>query len=365
MDNIIYFLLPLVSFFFVEGEDTLQISDNCSDILLARTYYAAESNLQASMAWLNIIDSKSYSQNQREASALIPGKFSGDYNSFNQARQAYFNKQNYNTSKQESESILNTYLPDQAIIAWSDCMQRNKEGLFFYLKDIDASTAIIEVVWKPGYSINKPLEDVEVSLSGGKSEALSNLEELPIGTSSYIIQRNTANSPVRGTLNASLKRGIFKAATSESINFLVPPLPVVKDLPSAASEPEPIEICACIGKGGVEGLTFWGPKGEPCNGISGWGDYSSNCVKVTDVASCTGDGNVTGVRAWGPIGEPCYGIPGWGTFSDNPTNLVAGGVDYCAGKGQGNILISMDLYGPSDKYVGGFLNWGFYQAYCK
>ena len=125
-------------------------------------------------------------------------------------------------------------------------------------------------------------------------------------------------------------------------------------------------VCSCVGHGGVQGVRFWGPKGEACNGIQGWGTYSQQCQPDTKrICKCQGHGGVEGVTLWGPEGQPCGGMPNnaWGTYSAGCVDLTKS--DICACKGNGNVIGGMDIWGPKGDFCGGFSGWGEYSSYCK
>jgi hypothetical protein len=137
---------------------------------------------------------------------------------------------------------------------------------------------------------------------------------------------------------------------------------------SRAKAPQPAaQVCSCVGHGGVQGVRFWGPRGEPCNGISDWGTYSAQCQApgAKRLCKCSGHGGVEGVTLWGPEGYPCGGMSdnAWGTYSAGCVEPATQAL--CSCKGNGNVIGGMDLWGPKDDFCAGFDGWGRYTAYCK
>lgn len=131
------------------------------------------------------------------------------------------------------------------------------------------------------------------------------------------------------------------------------------------------EICSCTGRGGVDGVTLWGPKGEACGGmITGdtkpWGTYSSSCRAPQQIGKCAGEGGVKGLELWGPPGEVCGGL--W----ENKAKYTVGkrsaaDVRLCSCKGHGGVE-GVTMWGPEGDYCAGIPDdsrWGTYNADCR
>lgn len=132
-------------------------------------------------------------------------------------------------------------------------------------------------------------------------------------------------------------------------------------------EARAVEICACNGHGGVEGVSLWGPKDEFCGGIAGWGKYQ-NCREVDQIAACVGKSgppsDVEGVVFWGPKGEPCAGKANWGVYEAQVVNTAENRICMCQGLGGVN---GVKLWGPEGFFCGGMSNsaWGLYDVSCR
>lgn len=123
-------------------------------------------------------------------------------------------------------------------------------------------------------------------------------------------------------------------------------------------------ISSCIGRGGVEGVHFWGPNGQTCNGISSWGSYAERHFEMPEqICSCKGHGGVEGVTMWGPEGATCAGISSWGTYNQDCVSTAD--LTVCSCVGHGNILEGHVLWGPRSNHCGGFSSWGRYSQSCK
>jgi len=128
------------------------------------------------------------------------------------------------------------------------------------------------------------------------------------------------------------------------------------------------EICSCTGRGGVNGVTLWGPKGEACGGMQGnnelpWGTYSSSCRPMKQIGKCAGQGGVKDLELWGPKGEVCGGL-----WEQSPRYDVAvrnaSDIRLCSCTGHGGVN-GVKLWGPEGDYCAGIpQGWGTYSADC-
>jgi hypothetical protein len=129
------------------------------------------------------------------------------------------------------------------------------------------------------------------------------------------------------------------------------------------------ELCSCTGRGGVNGVTLWGPKGEPCGGMKNdndlpWGTYANSCVAVQKIGKCAGEGGVKDLELWGPPGNVCGGL--WENkdrYSVGQRNAKDARLCSCKGKGG---VDGVELWGPEGEFCAGIpKGWGKYDANCK
>ena len=127
-----------------------------------------------------------------------------------------------------------------------------------------------------------------------------------------------------------------------------------------SSEPEKIQsIGVCLGKGGLKNIAFGGATGNSCNGLIEWGRYELSGSQKEEICSCKGtQTNINGVTFWGPKGEPCTGWVGAGMYVANCQPLKATTLASCVGRGG---VAGHRLYGPKGMACGGFANWGNYE----
>jgi len=328
--------------------------DGCKEILMARTVTSTKTKLYSKLAWLNLVTSDNYEQMKKDYKALVPGYFDGSFSSFSQKRSQFYEEQNYQSETYESTEELTQYLPAEAIKAWRDC-QLEKSGLNVWLEDIDKKGAFLKVRWTPNVGISGPLRNVEIELTGAKE--ISPISKIEIGTKTILLQRIANNKAIRGTINANGGSG---GNFSRKIY-----VPTIKDqviLP----EPEPITLCSCKGKGGLNGITFWGPKGQSCCGINTWGKYDQKCRKVTKIYRTKGFGGLAPTTLWGPLGEKP--LPNWSAYGGNPVNISAikikGYQRLCFGTGKGSLLGGLGMWGPAGEDSWGVPGWGKLGGNC-
>jgi hypothetical protein len=332
-------------------------SFDCDNVLTAKTIHVLNSETRSKLAWMNLVNEQNYESKKEEASAIIPGYFSGSWSSFAEKRSELYKEQNYMSDEYESRQELRIELPKEAFDKWIKCVEINSNGLFFTIEDIDSKGATLRVDWKPAPGLSgQPLINITVELEGAKPSTFEKISNINVGTSRYKLTRVSENTIIRGILNGKINGDNY------SQKIYIPNLKTeIKQIP--------IEICSCVGHGGVEGVTFWGPKGEPCNGIASWGTYSQNCQKVTQICKCQGHGGVEGVTMWGPKNFNCGGIETWGKYSGLPVNIskikVSNFQKFCSCIGKGDILNGMTLWGPNGEFCGGIQSWGDYDFYCR
>lgn len=167
------------------------------------------------------------------------------------------------------------------------------------------------------------------------------------------------NAPGQGTPTRTLAASLRKQISKWEQPVVPPPLPV-----TPPAQKIPVQLSSCIGRGGLEGVHFWGPDGQFCNGIVAWGPYSEKHFEApSQICSCKGHGGVEGVTLWGPEGAACAGISSWGTYNQDCAS--ANELKMCSCVGHGNILEGHILWGPKNSDCGGFSSWGRYAQSCK
>lgn len=108
-----------------------QATDQCRDVLLfSRTSRARAYSHQQSLAYLSLIRKDNYEDAQKSIStgltAIVPPvavDFNGNYDRFDQSRQHYFETHDIRWSQAEAEALTESFMPADAIVSWSKCME--------------------------------------------------------------------------------------------------------------------------------------------------------------------------------------------------------------------------------------------------
>lgn len=333
-------------------------SQDCNNVLMQKTVHLLGTQARSKLAWMKLVNSDNYEMAKNQAAADVPGYFSGDYDSFKEKRDKLLTKEAYSLDEFEASQELRIGLPKGSVSAWRDCVIANSSGLFSWVEDIDKDAATVGLAWQPAPGLTT-LDKVDPDLIGAKKDSkIFSLKNLPKGEKYFIVQRDKKNGVIRGAIS-----GIAGVDGNYSTKIYIPPIVEVKPPPVRS-----LTIGACTGKGGVNGVRFWGPPSEYCNGIPAWNKYSQNTKQLSGkekICSCIGKGGVQGVELWGPEGEPCGGMPNnvWGTYSSACVEVED--IKFCSCKGNGNVIGGMDIWGPQNNYCGGFSGWGKYASYCK
>ena len=331
-------------------------SDRCKDALLTPTVFSKHKSSHLEYAWLSLVTKENYEETKKKAKGKVPGYFDGDFENFKIKRTNFYTSHDIHLSTAQSEDVVTSYLPKPAYMVWEKCMNA-QNGLNAWPVETNKNGATLIIKWNPVPGLEE-LMDIKIKIYGIRNSSdFAGFTKMGRGEKSFALVRQSPETEIRGTINATANGGSYQ------MEFYLAPYDV-----EIASKKPGISLCSCKGHGGVEGVKFWGLKGEICNGIAAWGHYEDECRVVEKIGHCKGHGGVEGVTSWGPYGEPCYGMP-WGTYGGTGVDVspMRKEVKVCKGKGEGNILGGMDLWGPSTEQVGGFAGWNGgdnYNASC-
>ncbi|MGU7816591.1 hypothetical protein [Burkholderia sp. AW49-1] len=328
-------------------------SDSCGcNAGLVKEVMKREQSSRVSLAFLKQIDQRQFEELKKDASlggyyGIIGG--SATYGEFNQKRNSYLESVNYKLDASQSDTLLIDTVKTEE---WSSCKKiciTQQQGFSCDVVDVTDDTAIVGCSWRPVQNEEPRTVTIISNQNFQKAELLA--PHYGQTTNWHVPRVKNKDLAVTATLQ-----------NGPSQTLKIPAVPVVM------TELKNVALGSCIGRGGLQGVHFWGPVGESCNGLPGkpWGDYLQNPSKqVTQLCSCTGHGGVNGVRMWGPAGEDCAGIPIWGKY-DQQCVPVNADFKACACGGHGNVLDGHTLWGPKDAECGGMPDdvWGKYSQYC-
>jgi hypothetical protein len=343
------FNIAIITLFSVLSGIASATNDICGcNAGLAQEVLATSSNRQLKLAYLKQVDQKQWEEIRKSGS--LGGTYKGisidlDYSEMSKRRSELFEKERFNMSESEAQSLVLTTVKTRD---WGECKKMciaAQSGFVCDASDMTADVLAVSCSWRPTGPSPQFIK-VSVSLNGKKIEPVS-------------IERNTVahwqygRDPKRDMLVTF--NGPYGGQTVRADR--VPP---EQPLPQAA----PVKIGECIGRGGVEGVHFYGPQGENCNNISAWGPFSTaSSSQPSRICSCKGHGGVEGVTLWGPEGASCAGIADWGKYDQECKDVAQ--LSICGCVGNGNILQGMTLWGPKDSSCGGFSVWGTYNQTCQ
>lgn len=231
--------------------------------------------------------------------------------------------------------------------AWLACKQHSG-GLTADIAPRGTTEAVVTLKWLPDGSTNISPKMVSVVVRGGRTASESRPQtrmgyDIGIARPQTIVVDRRAGGGVLFVANTTF--GSAEAYLPKI--YPASPPPVITS----------VNIGQCLGRNGLEGVGFWGPPDNSCNGLSYWGSYSLAPRSVTTLASCKGHNSVEGVTLWGPAGAACANIPYWGNYEGEVA--IPNGIGSCVGRG--DVLGGHRLYGPKGLSCGGFPVWGKYE----
>lgn len=146
------------------------VPSECDNVLLTKNISRARQSNQVFSAWLSLIDVSNYGKIKQDASADVPGYFSGDYQSFDEKRRRYLNQQASTFTSSNARETLSSSLPEQAIPAWRACVASHSSGLFAYPVRGTRKSVDVVVGWRHPPGLANPGK-LEVAVNGRTLDA--------------------------------------------------------------------------------------------------------------------------------------------------------------------------------------------------
>lgn len=346
------FTFSALSFFWVGIPMTSFAQDQCAGALVKNNFNGSYSNVETLAAFRLRYGSSSSSSNTNADATIpiydVPVNF--NFESASSAASNYFDQSSLHWGSARLESVATQTLSEAAVEAYKTCRKSlASTGARVLVYDATETGATVSVTWFSGPGAPTKTTG-NVSVDGGS-----------INNSPFPETWETGQKVTR-TINRAKSQDLRVVANIGGLSDDQ----FVSQLPHFDQPVRPvgIEIGACIGHGGVQGVRMWGPISEYCNGLPPWGFYNAKVRRVTQVGSCIGHGGVKGVRLYGPVGEDCGGIPSWGEYKD-AVDISTIGLSSC--KGHGDNLGLHDLWGPTGASCGGMIppGWGKYEVGTK
>jgi hypothetical protein len=326
---------------------TAQLADSCgcnAGLVREALRYSEDSSVR--LAYLAQIDEKQYETLKKQGSAdtslldLISG--SASYSEFNQRRSEYLAKFSYSLSIDQSRSIVYEQIKTADWLACKRVCISQQRGFICELGELTTTVAAVSCSWRPEGVSQRRMVSVTANAKSVQGKMID-----PNTTRDWQIKRDRSTDLLL----------TFTPDGGSSQTIKIPPSSKV-----ATFKRKSLEIASCIGRGGVEGVHFWGPRDATCNAVTAWGAYSSSPQSPARVCRCTGHGGVEGVGLWGPEGETCAGIPAWGKYTADCKPLAS--TQTCACIGGGDKIGNHVLWGPKGATCANIPSWGTYSQFC-
>jgi hypothetical protein len=209
----------------------------CDGVLALKNTNVKTFSRRAQFAWLKLLSKDDFHSHEQEISAIVPGYFSGNLNTFDEERSKLFSQENYTSSVDEAATELSIEVPADVVSSWTLCAIANSKGLFASLKNVDKDGATLVVSWSPAPGLG-PLSKVIADIHGIQpSKPLDALTDLSIGDHPFVLDRASENKTIRGTIT-----GVAGANGAYAIEIYIPGIqPPAPPPPLKTRQLKPVE----------------------------------------------------------------------------------------------------------------------------
>ena len=200
------------------------MSSECDIALAKQAVTSNQERVVTDLSWTKIVTSENYELFKQSLGVVIPGKFDGDYDSFDQKRRESSDSEWFSYTTDEARTSFMAYFPKEAYQAWSDCMvMRGRDQLLVGAYDATASSAIIVIRWEPIESTLGPIYGMQVAvkqgatIDNGQPIALANVTPEGsgsfVGQQSFSVTRDSPTSAITVIVNGKTKTGLSVQGT--------------------------------------------------------------------------------------------------------------------------------------------------------
>lgn len=176
----------------------------CDGVLIPQTVQDHR-NTSLHLHLIKITSRDTYEQSKKAIGAFYQDLFAGNFDTFEEKRDAYFQSIKFEYSEAQSRSVALSYLKDIQVSAWNECMKNRGLYLILRVSNVTGEAATLNIDWS--YPSVPKLRIDKVELFGGESSSLNRLEGRRFGgTDHYVIKRKEAQE-LRGSISGSLKGG--------------------------------------------------------------------------------------------------------------------------------------------------------------
>jgi hypothetical protein len=311
-------------------------------------------NIEETFALLDTVDQNNF-ESFKEAyngNAIVPidgvpVSFGADYKSFRQKRDELHKKYNLNYHVKQSRAATELKFSVLSNSAYQKCLEtyaNTQSGVHLSATDISPSGVTVIFKWKNPPGDHRSAR-VQVTAIGAVGDYPRTINLVSDGSSSQIFGRNP-QSELRISAN-------WQGYHDELL------IPVIAQIPAKPA----LEICSCRLPNGI---TMWGPKGEFCGGQGdgAYGTYSTDCRVNVEICNCIGKGGMGDIGAWGPKGAMCLADEYHSTYSTSCRRLDA--TDFCSCRAGMSNITGTTLWGPLNEFCGGprIVTWNSYGGRC-
>jgi len=204
---------------------------DCDAVLIQRTTISDHWEIKELCAIFSLVTQDNYAESKTTLGIKVPGYFTGDYSDFSKKRDQLYSQYSYTYSRDESRTLIQSFVPPEAYNAWIECMAP-QSGLICSVSSKDAESSIVNITWRrpPGLS---GLIGRKLTLSAGAGPILSDgfTGQNEFEGTAIVLVRRSKTSDITGVAS-----GMVKAANGSTAGY-----PVSFVVPKQASVPPPQE----------------------------------------------------------------------------------------------------------------------------
>jgi hypothetical protein len=320
----------------------IRAQENCA-LALIQDKGSLDLREGTSLALAQLLKRASANREHWEGAITVPIKgylVGANAKDLKEASDSYFANTNLKYSDERLISVATQTLSAKAVEAYETCIHASQSGPVITAHDGTPTEVTISVRWGglPGAIADGTVDVIHGTVIGHFPERWLAGEDHTV-----VVERDPRRE-VRVIANIG----------HQSDNKLIAYLPPA--LPTRPTRRAALLIGSCLGRAGLEGVRFWGPPTEYCNGLREWGYFDAQVQEVQVLGSCIGHGGPDGLTLWGPRDKLCASEKGWGNYLGS-VDVTKTGISYCTGDG---VEAGMLLWGPTGRTCAGISDWGAY-----
>ena len=193
----------------------LEKNVSCDSVLVKGLSILNESR-EVRLAWLKFVNQSNYEESKQSTGGqAYAGMFSGDFNNFDQKRNALMVQERFDYSDIEVRQTLISRVPPDAVRAWRDCVitKMEAESLACWFEQVTSESAVLFIRWKLGRTAML-LHDIKVTLTGATDfQGRSTIALDPLtNEASFHIKRKSKHGAVSGSVTGKAGNASFASS---------------------------------------------------------------------------------------------------------------------------------------------------------